>query len=84
MRKENRRKEIEKLWKLCKETNVMENGTILHTSCMRMENELKRRLTHNIYFKMSVVITCFANHAQDKRFANLLLKKLDDYYEKTK
>ncbi len=79
MRKENRRREIVRLWNLCKETNCIEIGHKLHVYAMRMDGYLKERLTGRMYFKMSVAVTCFANHAQDKRFAEILLAKLERY-----
>lgn len=74
-----RRKEIVRLWNLCKETNCIEVGSKLHTSVLFMEKCLKERLTRRIYFKMSVAVTCFVNHAQDKRFSEILLSKLERY-----
>ena len=78
--KENRRKEITRLWRLCKETNAIEKGSVLYACYSRMEHVLRERLSLKVYYKMIVAITCFSNHAQDKRFAVLLLKKLNRYW----
>ena len=81
MRKENRRREIVRLWNLCKETNCIEIGCKLHVYAMRMEGYLKERLTRRMYFQMAGAVACFAKYAQDKRFAEILLHKLERYYK---
>ena len=76
---QNKRKEIERLWNLCKETNVITNGTKLWNFASFVESDLNVRLSKTVYRKMKADVGCFKTHAQDKRFAEILLKKLDRY-----
>ena len=76
---QNKRKEIERLWKLCKETNVITNNTKLWNFAKFVESDLSRRLSKVVYKRLRADIGCFKTHAQDKRFAEILLRKLDRY-----
>lgn len=76
---QNKRKEIVRLWNLCKETNVITNGTKLWNFASFVESDLSVRLSKSVYKKLRVDISCFKTHAQDKRFVELLLRKLDRY-----